>query len=60
VGLHLLKHLLDVEEAELAAVMPLQRVQLARCELIALDGVRLGMESAHVIDKAASDRGRQF
>jgi len=26
----------------------------------ATNGVRLGMESAHVLDKAARDRGRQF
>ncbi len=57
---HLLKHRLHVKQAQLAAVMPLQRVQLVRCDLVALDGVRLGMESAHVVDKAARDRGRQI
>jgi hypothetical protein len=36
--------------------MLLQRVQLARGDLVGLDGVRLGMKSAHVVDKAARDR----
>jgi hypothetical protein len=37
-----------------------QRVQLAGGDLVALDRVRLGMIGAHVLDKAARDRGRQF
>jgi hypothetical protein len=35
-------------------------VQLAGGDLVALDGVVLGMEGAHVINGAASDRARQF
>jgi len=57
---HLLEHLLHVGEAKLAGVMLLQRVQLARGDLVALDSILLGMEGAHVVDKAACDRGRQF
>jgi hypothetical protein len=37
----------------------LQRVQLARCDLVDLDGVWLGMEGAHVLEEAARDRGRK-
>jgi hypothetical protein len=35
-----------------------QRVKLAGRDLVCLDGVRLSMEGAHVLDKAAGDRGR--
>jgi hypothetical protein len=52
--------LLHVGEAQLAGVVLLQCVQLARCDLVSLDGVRLSMEGAHIFDEAASDRGRQF
>jgi hypothetical protein len=37
----------------------LQRRQLPRRDLVTLDGVLLGMESAHGLDKAAGDRGRK-
>jgi len=47
---------LHVKQAQLAGIVPLQQVQLARRDLVALDGVRLGMESAHVVDKAARPR----
>ena len=38
--------------------MLLQRVELPRGDLVLLDRVRLSMELAHLVDKAASDRGR--
>jgi hypothetical protein len=57
---HLLEHFRDVEEAKLAGIVLLQRVQLACRDLIALDGVRLGKIGTHIVDKAAGDRGRQF
>jgi hypothetical protein len=37
-----------------------QRVQLAGRDLVCLDGFRLSMEGAHVLDEAARDRGRQL
>ena len=58
--LHTLKHLRHVEEAQLAAIVLLQCVKLPGRDLVAFNGVLLGMECAHVLDKAARDRGRQF
>ena len=40
--------------------MPFEGVQLAGRDLVAPDGVWLGMKGAHVLDKAARDGGRQF
>jgi hypothetical protein len=58
--LHLQKHLLHVEKPELAAVMLLERVQLARRNLVSLDRVLLRQKGAHVFDKGAGNAGRQF
>jgi len=38
--------------------MLLQRVQPAAGDLVALDGVRLSMECAHLVNEAAGNRGR--
>jgi hypothetical protein len=57
---HLLEHFRDVEEAKLAGIVLLQRMQLARCYLVALDSVRLSEIGAQVFNEAARDRGRQF
>lgn len=46
---------LSLGEAKLAGAVLLQRAQLAGRDLITLDGVRLGMESAHVVDEAPRD-----
>ena len=44
--------------AKLAAVVLPKRMQLAGGDLVALDGVVLGLDGAHVLDEAPSDRGR--
>jgi hypothetical protein len=56
--LHLQKHLFHVKEPELAGVVLLERVQLARRDLVALDRVLLRQEGAHVFDEASRDSGR--
>jgi hypothetical protein len=57
--LHLLEHLFDAQQSQLAGAMLSQGAKLARCDLIALDGVGLGVEGVHVIDERAGNVGRQ-
>jgi len=57
---HLHEHLFDVGKAKLADVVVPERVELPRGNLIALDQFCLGMEGAHVFNKTAGHRGRQF
>jgi hypothetical protein len=42
----------------LPGVVLLERVQLTGCDLVALEGVALGMKGAHVFHKGSRDRGR--
>ena len=44
--------------AKLPGVMLLQDMELPCGDLVALDAVRVDMERAHVLDKAASNRRR--
>jgi hypothetical protein len=57
--LHLLEHLFDAQQSHLARAMLSQGAKLARRDLIALDGVGLGVEGVHVIDERAGNVGRQ-
>ena len=46
--------------AQPARVVMGEGMALPRCDLIALDAVRLGKVGDHVFDKAARDGGREF
>jgi hypothetical protein len=56
--LHLLEHLFT-QQSQLAGAMLSQGAKLARRDLIALDGVGLGVEGVHAIDERAGNVGRQ-
>jgi hypothetical protein len=48
----------NVGKAKLAGIVLPEGVQLARCDLVALNQIRLGEPYAHVFLEAACDRGR--
>ena len=48
-----------LSRTSLALVSP-ERVELASRDLIPLDRIQFGVEGAHVLEKAAGDRWRQF
>jgi len=56
--LHLQKHLLHVEQSQLARVMLTQGVKLARGDLVLLDRVRFGEKGVHVFHEGARNSGR--
>jgi hypothetical protein len=51
------KHLLHVVQPKLAKVVLLQRVELTRRDLVALEGILLRQERAHILDEGSRDGG---